>query len=75
MYYECIVYVLLQYTCTMYSHQTVCRDNKNIEIKLLKLHTAVTIKHPVKQFHIRAKVDWEMLPVAKNNDMFTTGFG
>ena len=48
MYYECIVYVL-QYTCTMYSQQTVCRDNKNIQIKLLKLHTAVTIKHPVKQ--------------------------
>ena len=27
------------------------------------------------QFHIRAKVDWEMLPVAKNNNGFTTGFG
>ena len=35
--------------CTLvYSQQTVCGDNKNIEIKLLKLHTAVTIKHPVK---------------------------
>ena len=29
----------------------------------------------VGHFHIRAKVDWEMLPVAQNNDRFTTGFG